>query len=89
MLWIGLRKNEKEEWGWITGETLEYKKWARGEPNNYQLADFPGENAGDMNNAGWNDCHENNEKDIKGYICEWEDTGMSSEQPVSENDTKP
>ena len=72
--WMGLYKggNGNGEWGWITGEPFNYSYWASGEPNDYFTREFPFENAGVVG-KGWNDCHENNNADIEGYICEWDE----------------
>ena len=69
--WIGLCRIDDDNFAWITGEALGYANWGNGEPNNYWLEAFPGENSVAIR-PDWNDYHENNLEHITGYICEWD-----------------
>ncbi len=58
--------NEEGKWEWVTGEPLNFTKWAQGEPNNQSNEDYAG-----LGHTGyWNDGHFDREK--RAFICEWE-----------------
>ncbi len=82
-VWIGLCRDDHDEWNWVTGEELNYFAWADGEPNNYFSSEYPFENAAAMYTY-WNDLHENNTDDITGFICEWDPFVTASESGHTE-----
>lgn len=61
--WIGGIKDEN--WEWITGENVEYSNWDSGQPSG---------NGGclEIYNTGFWDDTNNEDYNVKGYICEWE-----------------
>uniref|UniRef100_A0A667ZL84 C-type lectin domain-containing protein n=1 Tax=Myripristis murdjan TaxID=586833 RepID=A0A667ZL84_9TELE len=64
-LWIGLSDQETEgEWRWVDGSGLNYRYWAKGQPD-----DYGGEDCGEVRPTrdGWNDfpCSESLQ-----WICE-------------------
>lgn len=70
--WIGASKKEDGTWGaWVTGEDWSYTNWSDGEPNNSSNV-VPNENHAVIWNPKWNDLNDNNTKEQKGYICEWD-----------------
>ena len=77
--WLGGKRDENGEFGWITGEPMVYTNWNNGEPNNL---------GGQENyihtyiSGKWNDLPGGNRKY---FICEWENV---SERPA-DIDEKP
>ena len=60
-------KKTKENWRWVTGEDFTYKKWANGQPDNYNGREDKLELY--KSDGSWNDNMTNN---VCGYICEWD-----------------
>ncbi len=88
LYWIGLQRTKgSNPWHWVTGETLDYTNWAKGEPNYLGKKEKYGEfysvrslKYTKVNAGEWNDARESGStpqskwwglKNI-GYICEWD-----------------
>ena len=71
-MWIGMHRDNNNNWSWVTGEPFDYSNWADGEPNNFATNQFPFENCGCINPSKWNDCHGDNINAFSGFICEWD-----------------
>ena len=71
--WLGGKRDENGEFGWITGEPMVFTNWNGGEPNN--LGGH--ENYIHTYSSGkWNDLPGDHQKY---FICEW---GIASERPA-------
>ena len=84
-LWIGMYRVDDDSFAWVTGEPVSYTNWGAGEPNNYWTWEFDGENAVAMR-PDWNDYHENNTEQIKGFVCEWDLTDAKTEKVIGESE---
>lgn len=60
--WIGGRRDENNNFQWITKETFEYGNWESGEPNGSSSY------AAIAPNKKWDDYS----GDVKGFFCEWD-----------------
>lgn len=63
--------DQKIEWRWITKETWNYENWRPGEPNNANGEEHYLTLGLQSEESKWNDSSNEN-RDIKGYICEYE-----------------
>lgn len=77
--WLGGKRDENGEFGWITGEPMVYTNWSSGEPNNLGGHE---DYIHTYSSGQWNDLPGGNRKY---FICEWENV---SERPA-DIDEKP
>ena len=77
--WLGGKRDENGEFGWITGEPMVYTNWENGEPNNLGGHE---DYIHTYSSGQWNDLPGGNRKY---FICEWENV---SERPA-DIDEKP
>ena len=74
-VFIGLSDAEEEgNWKWVTGESLTYTKWTKGEPNAYTEAENYAEYAFNVDTGEWNDFRYDvhSSDSVKSFVCEWE-----------------
>lgn len=90
--WMGAQMNDNQ-WEWITGETFDYAKWAKGEPNGHEngmcLQIYTRSSSihitggkGDWDDT-WNDGDHADGIVEQGFICEWD-----SEDDIKNNGNK-
>lgn len=84
LYWIGLYRNETNNWNWVTNEIFNYSNWANGEPNqDFWNTEFYvqmyGMNYDKFKIGEWNDSRNNSGTmnfwmlNKVGLICEWDD----------------
>ena len=71
--WLGGKRDENGEFGWITGEPMVFTNWNGGEPNNLGGHE---DYIHTYSSGKWNDLPGTNRKY---FICEW---GIASERPA-------
>ena len=92
--WIGGYK-ENNQWKWINGEPFNFSNWDYGEPNGYHNDEYYIEIYGkeekyelgkwnDMVNEGDNVSSSWHKLEYTGFICEWDDGGISEELPSNQ-----
>jgi len=68
--WIGLTDEGHEgRWEWVTGETVAFTAWSRGEPSGGE-ENYLEMRASDPPSANWNDLK--GDSNVPGFVCEWE-----------------
>ena len=93
--WIGLKWNEEKQFGWVTGENLDYTNWSKTQPDNYDNDDsacivvnpepaFSKYGWGDINNSGnvkaSNSAASYYGTENFGFICEYDNNIVSERQ---------
>lgn len=84
-MWLGATDEYSEGmWKWVTGDSIDYKNWADGEPNDDNDEDFM---MIYKNNGKWNDAYNSTRYGLYSYsfICEYDNiTDASTFNPTKE-----
>ena len=82
-MWLGATDEFTEgSWKWITGETITYKNWADGEPNDDNDEDFM---MMYKSSGKWNDVYDSTRSELYSYsfICEYDNQLDTSKYKVA------